>query len=366
VEREQWDRLLAEYATGGLSDTDKQRLFSAALTDQTLFDELMDEDALRELIDAPGSRQRLIDSLDERNLVSINERKLVSINERKLTAAAAMPAPPAKSPSPSPWLAWAAGIGVVFASGAITYMMFEGTTLRELAQSRTEAPRETKPFVAPPAPAKPRPPLVDEPPKIVAEQRAPALPTVALPVPLPASPPPALPEAPPAKESKRADLALPAANRTDRFQQEFRDREPQPALPAPRPQSLPAGISAGATGAAAAPGARTAKVELAKKPAPLPSVWRRTGDGVWTRIPAGEPVGRLDTLAIRYTPAQAAPVTLFDQARSALARSQGRAGEELEFPLPPALLEQARGNTLTLTIVEGTQPVPIQILLRQP
>ena len=59
MEQEQLDRLLAHYATGGLTEVEKKALFTAALTDQNLFDRLMDEEALREAIELPGARQRL-------------------------------------------------------------------------------------------------------------------------------------------------------------------------------------------------------------------------------------------------------------------------------------------------------------------
>jgi len=333
MEREQLNRLLAEYATGGLTEEEKKRLFTAALADQELFDALMEEDAVRELIELPGARGRLLDALEE-------------------TPVAARPAP-----AQPRWLAWAAGIGILFASGAITYMMFEGTTLRELAQARPEAPRETKPFVPPPAPvAKARPATVEAPPPIVVDKRAPEAPPVAINIPLPKAPPPALTEAAPAKEAAMADVGLPVRSERDQFPQAFRENAERRAAP------RPAGIASGGS----ALGTAMAKAEVAKKAAPAPSLWRRTGDGVWIRVPAGEAVGRMETLAIRYTPSGAAAVSINEASGGRVARRQGRAGEELEFLIPATVLEKAAGDVLTLTLMEGAQPVVVKILLRRP
>lgn len=56
-------KLIGGYATGSLSDAERQLLFEAALEDQQLFDELMGEHALKELLEEPGARARLIAAL---------------------------------------------------------------------------------------------------------------------------------------------------------------------------------------------------------------------------------------------------------------------------------------------------------------
>src|SRR5215831_1834098 len=56
-------KLIGGYATGSLSDAERRLLFEAALEDQELFDELMGEHALKELLDEPGARARLIAAL---------------------------------------------------------------------------------------------------------------------------------------------------------------------------------------------------------------------------------------------------------------------------------------------------------------
>ncbi|MEP7354264.1 MAG: hypothetical protein ABI824_13640 [Acidobacteriota bacterium] len=53
-------KLVGGYATGSLSDSERKALFAAALDDQELFDELADEQSLKELLDEPGVRDRLI------------------------------------------------------------------------------------------------------------------------------------------------------------------------------------------------------------------------------------------------------------------------------------------------------------------
>lgn len=59
-------RLISGYATGTLSEKQRKLLFEAALEDQELFDELARDQALKELLDTPGVKQRLIESIDVR------------------------------------------------------------------------------------------------------------------------------------------------------------------------------------------------------------------------------------------------------------------------------------------------------------
>jgi len=57
-------KLLGGYATGSLSEAERTALFEAALEDQELFDELAGEQMLKEVLDEPGARQRLIAALE--------------------------------------------------------------------------------------------------------------------------------------------------------------------------------------------------------------------------------------------------------------------------------------------------------------
>jgi hypothetical protein len=57
-------KLLGAYATGSLSEAEKTALFQAALEDQELFDELAGEQVMKEVLDEPGARQRLLHALE--------------------------------------------------------------------------------------------------------------------------------------------------------------------------------------------------------------------------------------------------------------------------------------------------------------
>jgi hypothetical protein len=57
-------KLLGGYATGSLTEAERAALFQAALEDQDLFDGLAGEQALKEVLDEPGVRQRLIAVLE--------------------------------------------------------------------------------------------------------------------------------------------------------------------------------------------------------------------------------------------------------------------------------------------------------------
>ena len=63
MNREEIRKLVGGYATGTLTDSEQKLLFEAALDDQELFDELAEEDALKEIIEAPGVRSRLATAL---------------------------------------------------------------------------------------------------------------------------------------------------------------------------------------------------------------------------------------------------------------------------------------------------------------
>jgi hypothetical protein len=57
-------KLLGGYATGSLTESERAALFQAAMEDQDLFEELAGEQALKEVLDEPGARQRLIAALE--------------------------------------------------------------------------------------------------------------------------------------------------------------------------------------------------------------------------------------------------------------------------------------------------------------
>jgi hypothetical protein len=55
--------LIAGYASGSLTEAERKLLFEAALEDQELFDQLAGEHALKQLLDEPGVKARLLASL---------------------------------------------------------------------------------------------------------------------------------------------------------------------------------------------------------------------------------------------------------------------------------------------------------------
>jgi hypothetical protein len=61
--REEAQKLLGGYATGSLTEEQRKFLFDAALDDQDLFDELAREHELKQILDEPGARARLIAAL---------------------------------------------------------------------------------------------------------------------------------------------------------------------------------------------------------------------------------------------------------------------------------------------------------------
>ncbi len=57
--------LLSGYAAEVLDDEERRRLMEAALTDQEVFDELVEEEGWRRILNAPGVRRELLEALDE-------------------------------------------------------------------------------------------------------------------------------------------------------------------------------------------------------------------------------------------------------------------------------------------------------------
>ena len=57
-------KLIGGYATGSLTEAERRVLFEAALQDQELFDELAGEQVLKEVLEEPGARQRLLAALE--------------------------------------------------------------------------------------------------------------------------------------------------------------------------------------------------------------------------------------------------------------------------------------------------------------
>jgi len=58
-------RLLGGYATDSLTEAEREELLRAALEDQELFDSLVEDEGLRELLETPGARQQVLEALEQ-------------------------------------------------------------------------------------------------------------------------------------------------------------------------------------------------------------------------------------------------------------------------------------------------------------
>src|SRR5271154_5874299 len=63
-------KLLGGYATNSLTDAERKALFEAALDDQELFDAMQEEQALKDLLDDPTSREQIRQALVEPPVVN--------------------------------------------------------------------------------------------------------------------------------------------------------------------------------------------------------------------------------------------------------------------------------------------------------
>jgi hypothetical protein len=157
-------QLLGGYATGNLSEEQRNALFAAALEDQELFDELMAEEALRETLAMPGAKQRLVRALESREEEGLLAAAAAPLPARAM-AQMRMSAPPDDTAEPkqpwwrAPWAWGAAAVAVVtIASIVVVPRVFESRQDVQVAQSSKPAdPEVAKPEVskeaAPPLPA---------------------------------------------------------------------------------------------------------------------------------------------------------------------------------------------------------------------
>ncbi|MBM3768320.1 MAG: hypothetical protein FJW32_23295 [Acidobacteria bacterium] len=327
MNREHIERLLALYATDSLTDAERKELYAAALEDQELFDRMAEEDSIRELVAMPGAKARLIASLDEEKPVAATE-------------------PPMR------WFAWASGLALVFVSGAISYLWLE----RPSASQETASVRETpKPFTPPPAVVKePAPVVVDAPPAVGLRRQDTPLPAPMV-TPLPSTPPPAppAPQPPPAdSRERRAANEAPAGGPPRAIATVSGEADLASKAKVAEQVVVSADVAKTTSGfrAAAPAAARPVKKEAQSQL----SAWSRTGDGVWTRIPADLAIGRDSTVAVRYMPSANGLYSLTNAAGSSLMSLSGRAGVELEFILPQSALSNTQGDALQLTITPAT------------
>ena len=157
MNRDEIRALIGGYATGSLTETERRILFDAALEDQELFDELAREQHLKELIDQPGARERLIRSMEPVPMIAWWRR-------------------------PLPWIALAASVA------GIAILMWP--TRRPAEVAKLEAPRIEAPQVLPAPTSGPRAKTSQE---KSSRDNAPAVP----PTPVRSFAPPSAPKEPP-------------------------------------------------------------------------------------------------------------------------------------------------------------------------
>lgn len=132
------EKLLGGYAAGNLTPEERARLFEAALEDQTLFDALMEEEPLREVLADPVGKARL-------------RRSLASTGETACRTTAWFRRP----------LAWSLAGGfaaAVFVSGFVAWRMANDVPMArplEMAKASRPSPLVESPPAAPPAASKP-------------------------------------------------------------------------------------------------------------------------------------------------------------------------------------------------------------------
>jgi len=124
-------KLIGGYATGSLSEAERKLLFDAALDDQELFDELAGEQVLKEILEEPGARQRLLSALGTLGA----ERKSVQA--------------PWWS-RPWPWMGAAVTVAV-----AIIIVVAQRTPLPQPTQEIAQVLKSAEPVAAPPPPSPP-------------------------------------------------------------------------------------------------------------------------------------------------------------------------------------------------------------------
>ena len=115
------ERLVALYASGQLSDAERQQLFAAALEDQELFEALAHEDSVLDVLAMPGARGRLVDGL---------------------------------KPKRSRWFAWAGGLAT--AAAAAVVLLVVRTNPERTAPVIAEAPAVAAPAPVLSAPVEPK------------------------------------------------------------------------------------------------------------------------------------------------------------------------------------------------------------------
>lgn len=234
---EQIRQLVSGYATNTLSEQERERLFALALEDQELFDELMREQPLVELLADPDARDELMESLSPQ-LAVVGSRARAAV-------AAAAPAPISDAPltkrtqASTWWMAAAACAGLVLI-GVGLYRSTSGTAVN-VSQNVKDSPAIAAPQSA--ESAEPTPAKAASKTSAAASQPAPAK------VPSPSAPAAntladqqklAAPEDPLEAVKRRKNEAIAEA---DRLSGSVAVNGPPPAQPAAPPPPPPAPVT---------------------------------------------------------------------------------------------------------------------------
>lgn len=361
MERETWDRLLAEYATGGLSETDRKQLMEAALADQELFEELMAEESVRELIEMPGARARLVAAMepeeDEQYLVAAAAATGAPLRAKAAAPLQEQPVAPAPEPPPflPRWLAWVAGIAVVFLSATITYRALGPEKTTEISANRPVEPPANWPSLYPKSATK-VPVAIEEPPEASSGPR----PLVQIPredFPLPEAPPPV--EVAKDKVASEARQIEPSSQvrREVEATQMAELAAPQAAKRAAAPATAPparadaTGVIAGNAAGPAVAGRGAAPIRAKVFGGRTPrALYSTSGAQADSEIADGV-VNRTDQVVLRWWIAEPRRVVMTDRAGSVLAEAEGAANEVLELPVPAAAIARA-GSELEVFVRE--------------
>ena len=343
MSKEEIRKLIGGYATGSLTDDERRQLFDAALDDQELFDQLQEEQSLKELLDDPISREQI-------------------------RRAAAESLPP--SWFRRPWI-WA--VGASFATAAVLLVALvqwvpkagpakQFAVVRKEALQTPETPGITK--VEPPMKAV-RPPA--KPMAAKKEQRLSALEVPAGP-PLGSAPsqPPPVPEQ---TQSVPKDAVLepppPVPLQESQHQQQVpgqqaQDRTGQAVEPR-RPVELYRSRAIAGSSASLAP-------QFALPNAGSHSFMRRLEDGSYVNVPAGAVFHPGDTIRLTITPSVSGPLVVseWDAKTSSWNRLFPREGEQVQvralqrFTVPIDIVVKS-GERLQLNLVSGNTEIPVDV-----
>ncbi|MDX2266999.1 MAG: hypothetical protein NW208_02770 [Bryobacter sp.] len=199
----EFQALLGAYAAGTLTEGERKRLFEKALGNQELFDQLMDEESMREALDSPFVKRALAHAIEKAGIPTPVSQ----------AAAAAPPVPIRRTPW---WVYGALAASLVFATTGL-YLWLN----RPLEQVAQVPPAKQEVFTAPQSPAPKEEPKVSAP-VPAREEPAPLPLRKRVAPPAAAAPPSTVPAPPSAKLEVAEQAASPPAPAAAELRNEFR------------------------------------------------------------------------------------------------------------------------------------------------